>query len=181
MQWRELFLRIDPLCWAWLLLFISLSIDFIQLWGTWKETVTEIHVQVVFLFFHLCYNGCRKKSPSEWITFLYWVLILSPKVCLLTSIIPPPVISLLLPYLDLASLLHLEATCRLLQEVVSDSGEYPRRFRRLKWQEGREEINEETRNSAYCKQQLIIHSHKLSRQKHFLSDHRITQNISFPR
>jgi len=101
--------------------------------------------------------------------------------CLLTSIIPPPVISLLLPYLDLASLLHLEATCRLLQEVVSDSGEYPRRFRRLKVQEDGEESNEETRNSAYCKQQLIIHSHKLSRQKDFLSDHRITQNISFPR
>ena len=75
---------------------------------------------------------------------------------------------------------HRVATGRLVQEVVRDSGEYPRRCRRLKVQEDGEESNEETRNSAYCKQQLI-HSHKLSRQKHFLSDHRISQNISFPR
>lgn len=102
------------------------------------------------------------------------------QVCLLTRVIPPPVLSLLLPYLDLASLLHLEATCRLLQEVVTGSGEYSRRFRRLRVKEGGKEINEETRNSEYCKQQLI-HSLKLSRQKHYLSDHRVSQNIAFPR
>ena len=39
-------------------------------------------LQVVLLFFHLCDNGCRKKSPSEWVILLYWVLILSPRfVC----------------------------------------------------------------------------------------------------
>ena len=37
---------------------------------------------VVFLFFHLCDNGCRKKSPSEWMIYSCCLLILSPRfVC----------------------------------------------------------------------------------------------------
>ena len=51
--------------------------------------------------------------------------------CPLTSVLPPAVLSLLLPYLDLASLLRLEQTCRLLREVVLASAEYGRRARRL--------------------------------------------------
>ena len=106
------------------------------------------------------------------------MMMFQPPVCLLTSLIPAPVISLFLPYLDLASLLHLETTCRLLQEVVRTSFEYPRRLRRL--QGVGKGVTGETRNSQYCKQQLL-HSLKLSRQIHFTSDHRISQNISFPR
>ena len=43
MQWRELFLRIEALClcWDWQLLFICLSIDFVQLLGT--LTLTKVH------------------------------------------------------------------------------------------------------------------------------------------
>ena len=54
-----------------------------------------------------------------------------PPGCPLTSVLPPAVLSLLLPYLDLASLLRLEQTCRLLREVVLASAEYGRRARRL--------------------------------------------------
>ena len=49
MQWRELFLRIEALClcWDWLLLFICLSIDFIQLLGT--LTLTHVLTNKCFL------------------------------------------------------------------------------------------------------------------------------------
>ena len=92
----------------------------------------------------------------------------------LLSTLPPPVISLLLPHLDLPSLLALEQTCRLLRSVVSQSGEYARRCRRLGLLGSRKEAN-----SEHCKLRLINSS---SRQPPaIISDHRVSQNLCFTR
>ena len=92
------------------------------------------------------------------------------------EVLPPSVISLILPYLDLTSLTQLELSCHLLQQVIRSSGEYIRRFRRL--QAGL--MVEQEWNSLYCKQQLIKHNNEAKRRQ-FISDHRVSQNISFPR
>ena len=90
---------------------------------------------------------------------------------------PPSIISLLLPYLDLNSLMHLELTCHQLEEIIKTSGEYIRRYRRLK---GGLLQELEQSNSLYCKQQLIKRN-VLMKKKVFLSDHRVSQNLSFAR
>ena len=96
--------------------------------------------------------------------------------CFLLSILPPAIISLLLPYLDLDSLLHLEQSCHLLHQVVLASGEYFRRFRRIS---GGQE-NQENMNIVYCKhqlKQLVL----LAKNKTYCSDHRVSQNLCFTR
>ena len=97
-------------------------------------------------------------------------------ICFMTSILPPAVISLLLPYLDLGSLLHLEQSCHLLHQVVQASGEYFRRYKRVS---GGKNL-EENMNITYCKQQLMQLS-ILDKQQSFCSDHRVSQNLCYTR
>ena len=98
----------------------------------------------------------------------------SPVVCPLLSTLPPAVISLVLPHLELASLLALEQTCRLLRSVVSQSGEYARRCRRLGLLTTRAGAN-----SQHCKHHLQL---QLRRQPPAsITDHRVSQNLCFTR
>lgn len=86
---------------------------------------------------------------------------------LLLSILPPSVLSLLLPHLDLPSLLRLEQTCHLLRDVVSLSGEYGRRCRVLG-------LDTE---SGDCKEKLILETRRTTS----VTDHRVSQNLCYTR
>ena len=94
----------------------------------------------------------------------------------LLSTLPAPVISLLLPHLELASLLSLEQTCRLLRSVVTQSGEFARRCRRLGLVGRREETNTE-----HCKHLLLSSSSTARQPPVVMTDHRVSQNLCFTR
>ena len=96
----------------------------------------------------------------------------------LLSTLPPPVISLLLPYLDLTSLLAMEQTCSLLRSVVRQSGEFSRRCRGLGLVGRREETNTE-----HCRHLLLTSSSSstASPAPVMVTDHRVSQNLCFTR
>ena len=86
---------------------------------------------------------------------------------LLLSILPPPVLALLLPHLDLPSLLNMEQTCHLLRHVIALSGEYGRRCRALGLETDRED----------CKERLLLETRRTTS----VTDHRVSQNLCYSR
>ena len=105
------------------------------------------------------------------------MMVTSTATSLLLSILPPAVLSLVLPHLDLTSLLHLEQTCALLRQVVSLSGEYARRCRaRGLGGRGQEA------DSLQCKHQLLRERRtQRTARTTSVTDHRVSQNLCYSR